>query len=445
MFIRPTGIAISFGGSADGRGDSRPVVARIFGYAAGNEDGEPIMREMVVPAGEMVEEDLPHGLYNVQLRLPSGRILQRNVTIDEDSHETYKFFEDFAPNSGFSLQESAGRDGQKVLADAALASGNTSSEDYLKLQMRAAQDAQNQSFRGSTWSLAPRFEVAPENDQQPTPPSQAQLRVHEGGAPLLDAAPEWDALAPVMAAELHGDVALWRIAFASGTPPQRATRRWAKVDLPDGGTEIASLPLPWYCAANDEFSPAEVLVDPSRSGAATSVAVRDERLAGLLAYLDRGQARSAGPLLEQLEKDDVIRDAIEGKRSNPLAACAAAYVGLAVYNPNEREVWDHWLGNCVKWFPEVPDTAIVHARRLVLRPTGSDDNAKAADALRQACAAGIPYFSAGVALLREMLTVLAPDHPDLAPLAADAARLASRVDPGQAFTVLRYAAPWETK
>ena len=147
----------------------------------------------------------------------------------------------------------------------------------------------------------------------------------------------------------------------------------------------------------------------------------------------------------QLEKDNVIQEAIEGKQTNPLAACAAAYVGLSVYDPQAREVWDRWLGNCMRLFPNVPDAAIVHARRLILRPTGPDDNAEAADALRKASAAGIPYFSAGVALQREMLTVLTPDHTDLAPLAAAAARLASRVDPGQAFTVLRYAPPRETK
>ena len=442
MFVRPTGIAISFGGSPDRGGESRPVVARIFGYAAGDEDGEPIMREMVVPAGQMVEEDLPHGLYNVQLRLPSGRVLQRNVTIDEDSHETYQFFEDFAPNAGFSLQESVGRDGQKVLAEAVVASGNTSNEDYEQALTKAAQLASDKRTISRDLS---RFEVTPEIEDEPTPPRLATLRVHQGDAPELDAAPAWDSNAPETSTELHGDAALWRIAFVSDAPPQRATRRWAKVDLPGGGVEVASLPLPWFCPANDEFSSAEVLVDPSRSGAATSVAVCDARLAGLLAYLDRGQAGSAGPLLEQLEKDDVIRDAIEGKRRNPLAACAAAYVGLAVYNPTEHEVWDRWLGNCMDWFPDVPDAAIVHARRLILRPTGPDDNAKAADALRKASKAGIPYFSAGVALQREMLTVLAPDHPDLAPLAAKAARLSSRVDPGQAFTVLRYAPPRETK
>ena len=442
MFVRPTGIAISFAGSAGGDDDSRPVVARIFGFAAGDEDGEPIMRDMVVPAGELVEEDLPHGFYNVQLRLPSGRILQRNVTIDEDSHETYQFFEDFAPSAGFSLQESAGRDGQAVLAEAAAASGNTSSVDYEQALTKSARQAADK--RTISRDLR-RFRVTPENEHDPSPPRHAALRVHQGEAPALDAAPAWESDVVVDAAELRGDAALWRIAFASDAPPQGATRRWAKVDLCDGGVEVASLPLPWFCPAGGEFSAAEMLVDPSRVGAATTVAVRDSRLAGLLAYLDRGQAGAAKPLLEQLENDDVIRDAIEGKRSNPLAACAAAYVGLAVYDPREREVWDHWLGNCMTWFPEVPDAAIVHARRLILRPTGPGDNAQAADALRRASAAGIPYFSAGVALLREMLTVLTPDHPDLAPLAEQAARLSSRVDPGQAFTVLRYAPPRETK
>lgn len=433
MFIRPTGIAISFGGSADGGGESRPVVARIYGYAAGDEDGEPIMREMVVPAGEMVEEDLPHGLYNVQLRLPSGRILQRNVTIDEDSHETYRFLEDFAPSSGFSLQESTGRDGQAMLAEAAAASGNTSSGDYERALERSTQET---TIRSTRTRDSRRFIEEPRNEQ-PSPPQHARLQVIEGDAGPLDALACWGPQNPEAAVELRGDAALWRIVATAGSPT-RSTRRWARIALPDGGIEVAGLPLPWFCSASNEFVAAEVLVDPARSGASTCVAVRDTRLTGLLAYLDRGQAGTARPLLEALEKDDVIREAIEGKRGNPLAACAAAYVGLAVYDPREREDWDYMLGNCMAWFPDVPDAAIVHARRMILRPTGPEDNARAADALRQASAAGIPYFSAGVALLREMLTVLAPDHPDLAPLAEAASRLASRVDPTQAFTVLRY-------
>ena len=55
--------------------------------------------------------------------------------------------------------------------------------------------------------------------------------------------------------------------------------------------------------------------------------------------------------------------------------------------------------------------------------------------------AGPPFFSAGVALLREMLLLLSVDYPDLKPLADQASELAGRVDPTQIFTVLRYAPP----
>jgi hypothetical protein len=125
--------------------------------------------------------------------------------------------------------------------------------------------------------------------------------------------------------------------------------------------------------------------------------------------------------------------------SNPLAACAAAYVGLAVYPPNEQERWDGWLRNCMERFPGVPDAAIVHARRLILRPGISEDQTQAAAALRKACAAGIPYFSAGIFLLREMLLQLSVEHPDFVAMAEDVGRIAGRVDAGQIFTVLRYA------
>jgi hypothetical protein len=204
--------------------------------------------------------------------------------------------------------------------------------------------------------------------------------------------------------------------------------------------EIASLPLPWFCVGTASFAEAEILVDPSKvEGAATRVAVRDERLSSLLAFLDHGQAASAGPMLEALESENLIERTIYDKVNNPLAACAAAYVGLAVYLSGEREQWDGWLGNLANRFEGVPDAAIVHARRLILRPTPGEINPEAAQMLRRACKAGVPYFSAGVGLLREMLMQLSPDFPDLEPLAGNAARLAARVDAHQIFTVLRYA------
>lgn len=441
MIISPTGIAINFAGSPNG-GDSRPVVARIVGFAEDNPNADTIVREMVVPAGEVAKQDLPHGLYNVQLTLPSGRIIQRNVTIDDASDEVYTFFEDFAPSTGFSLQESAGQGDTAIVAGSSVATGNVSQQDRPARQREPEDDdfgkERGPLGRGPTRLFKPGLHDISEALQPVPAPRRAALTVLTGLLPSLDSAPVTGAQS--LPTERRGDVALWRIEWASEAPPAAATRRWARIELPDGRVELASLPLPWLCTATQAFAPCHVLVDPARRiGAATMLAVHDEVLGGLLSYLDRGQAGSARPLLEQLERENAIENAIREKMANPLAACAAAYVGLAVYDPREHEVWDQWLLNCMARFPDVPDAAIVHARRLILRPTGRDDNDAAARALLDACRAGIPYFSAGVTLLREMLTLLALDHRELAEHVDWAARLSGRVDLTQAFTVLRYA------
>ncbi|HET6523182.1 hypothetical protein [Sphingopyxis sp.] len=435
MMVRPTGITISFGGTG-GADDSRPVVARIFGFAG--DAGTTVSHEMVVPAGKSVEQKLEQGLYNVELTLPSGRIIQRHVKIGEDTHEDFQFFEDFAPAGGFSLQESVGRPDREILAEAAVSSGNSSSEDYKAALDLAANRARSAPLTRGFKSRG--HPAATSSTPAVALPSLAAVSQRVGSFDLAAESadsPDWESIEP---ADRSGDSALWRIPSADAVNYQPETRRWARIELPNGGVEIASLPLPWLCAANREYSPAELLVDPARSGAAaTSVAVRDQRLAGLLAFLDRGQASSAAPILAELARDQMIEETIFAKMINPLAACAAAYVGLAVNPPGAQEKWDLWLNNCMTRFPGIPDAAIVHARRLVLRPTDANDNDRAAEALRAACAAGIPYFSAGALLLREMLLQLSADHDDLAPLAEKAGRLVGRLDAGQAFTVLRYA------
>jgi hypothetical protein len=432
MMITPSGITINFGGTPGNGDDNRSVIARIAGFAYGDE--RAVSCEMVVPAGQSVEQELPRGLYNVQLTLPSGRLIQRNVTIEDGNFETYQFFEDFAPGAGFSLQESVGRTDRDILETAASASGNISSSiadaprprgigrRARNFSSKSLGDGANRPLERRTTLQLWSGQVDVANNAPPEGPNVARLE-------------------PVVR---HGDSALWRIESNVLLPADGDTRRWARVALPSGVIELASLPLPWFSGKDCLFSAAEVLVDPARSeGASTTVAVRDAALSGLLSFLDRGQASSAGPMLQQLEDDDVIEQTISSKMSNPLAACAAAYVGLAVYPPGARERWDEWLGNCMTRYPAVPDAAIVHARRMLLRPTSISENSRAADALRLAFASGVPFFSAGVLLLREMLLLLSADHADLKPLADKAGVAAGRVDTSQVFTVLRFAGPRE--
>jgi hypothetical protein len=59
-------------------------------------------------------------------------------------------------------------------------------------------------------------------------------------------------------------------------------------------------------------------------------------------------------------------------------------------------------------------------------------------ALRSAFSAGIPCFSAGVFLLRDTLARYSERDEEAKEMFETVARLATRVDPDQLFTVIRY-------
>ena len=139
-----------------------------------------------------------------------------------------------------------------------------------------------------------------------------------------------------------------------------------------------------------------------------------------------------------LTMPEVIESTIREKMRSPLAACAAAYVGLAIFEPSERERWDAWLPNLMNYFPWLPDGAIVHARRILQRPKHPREGDEALSALKRAYSCGIPYFAAGVLQLRDSLLLFSLKGDEARTMLDTVSRVASRVDPGQAFTVLRF-------
>lgn len=421
MIISPSGITINYGGSA---GVSRPVVATIIGPSSSL---TPARHRMVVPPGESVEQRLESGTYSVELLLPSGRLIQRNVRIDEDANETFKFLEDFAPDQQFSLQEAAADEPGRIVQEAAKASsgGDLAPTGLVRKGMigRLVREAFGFQQRASSPPVADAG-------------LSVSLRRGEFRPGALRAPRKLSALQAAVGTRGGG---LWRIPGESTHGGySQDDRMWVVVELPKEWVEVASLPLPWVTIADYGTAGAEVLVDPARATAASTVAVRDARMGTLLAFLDRGQAALAAPVLLDFEKDRLIEDAIYEKMVNPLASCAAAYVSLTMRPGEYPEKWDRWLANLMDRFGDIPDSSIVHARRLVLRPSSGRDNAAAAAALRQAFRAGVPYFSMGVTLLREMLVQLSPDFPDLAELAQEVGALSGRVDHSQAFTVMRF-------
>lgn len=410
------------------------VVARISRTEM-EASGREYFKEVVVPASSArgIDVDVEPGSYWVQAILPSGRILQQycDVAGEETAHVSF------------------GDDAAAAERDAGWLSWQTFDEGLIPGSSGLLRQAPT---RPSFWSKIPSLEtfarlirrtILGRGDQASLsvvacPPgreawsivaSETQdlfrqlLRRNDGDLPA-EAFLEKDT----------GRLKLWKLKSAEQDPSQR---RWALIGL-GNGLELMCLPTPWRLASG-EFAEVELLVDmdPERLHPRASIVVRDPDLAGLLAYLGRGNLSSVRPLVESLDLEKLVDRAISEKAANPLAACAAAYVGLAVFDLAERERWDGWLPNLMNWFPWLPDGAILHARRILLRP-GINENELVLLALKRAFHAGIPFFAAGVVLLRDGLLLYAHKDQEANAMLDAVSSVASRLDQRQAFTNLRF-------
>ena len=473
-----------------------PVAARIQGILSSvGMAGNVAVHDVVIPANGTVDVPLAPGAYTIHVTMPSGRIVEQSCDLSDD--QRLPIMIESAPNEerGFSLQESTSTNVAQVLDNAVQSrSWEKATEAIIgKLPVAMQSEMRDSDLLKSLESHAEE-EIAKLRDSGDPPTRAGGLR-KQGGAQvtalarrvlkgalneiLSDERAEatveavdntvsadetkislrfgdlalntgqdiWKslasnagaaALAPwtLSQAPAAQDAAfLWRLEGNAVAEHQRAI---ALAKDGEGGFELISIPAPWRCAIDHCLSPIDILIDASATGTAkSSIAVHDKALEGVLAYLDRGRLAAARPLVEELDGTDAIGAAIFHKMDNPLAACAAAYVGLAVFQPGESERWDSWLPNIMDRFPDIPDGAIVHARRIVLRPGHPDENKQALAALKQAYRAGLPYFGVGVQLLREMLTLFPADEEAVTMLDA-VSRVASRVDQSQMFTVLRY-------
>ena len=213
------------------------------------------------------------------------------------------------------------------------------------------------------------------------------------------------------------DYPVWVIATAAGwreagfLPELGQQGRW--LETPD------RQPDPWV---------ANLLIDLEADNAARLIAyVQNARWLALLAYLARRDFVSGGAEFAALLGNDVLRDAVIEKVANPLAALAAALIGVATGRVAAVGVAQDWLRNLANWFPGVPDGPVILARHLLAQ--GKTDEAAAL--LQAGYARGVPVYSLAVDWLAEGMVALELDG-------AEVARRWSRlVDPGRAFSVLR--------
>ena len=183
---------------------------------------------------------------------------------------------------------------------------------------------------------------------------------------------------------------------------------------------------------SDSNKTAELVVNTASQSISTTIT--DREFAPVLAYLSNGRADLAAAALGELSMGALLR-----KRRNPYAAAAGAYVLIdQLHDLAHPPEWRDWISNLSRWFPWLPDGALLEGRAL----QHTDRPLEALEQFLEAFDRGVPFFAEGVRVLLQGL--LSFSEGDVS--AAKAARLAtatravrqwaSWLDPRESFTTL---------
>jgi hypothetical protein len=135
------------------------------------------------------------------------------------------------------------------------------------------------------------------------------------------------------------------------------------------------------------------------------------------------------------------------KLENAIAAAAGGYILLGNWRgqPGDRDAdWFAWIENLQNWFTWLPDGAIQHGWIKLRTQTGPADVEAARESFLKAHGRGIPFYSAGVRLLHDGLTLLSNDaraarrtDEEVESALASLRAIALRTEMRQAFTTIR--------
>lgn len=157
--------------------------------------------------------------------------------------------------------------------------------------------------------------------------------------------------------------------------------------------------------------------------------VISQRWEGLLKFL-AGRDFERGQWVAKEFADGVLK-AMQDKRSNPLAAAAAALIAVGA---RRDDIFPKdWLDNLSNWFEQMPDGPIVLARYHLIHP--EPDLELVRTLFLEALGRGVPFFSLSADWLLRGLEML--DNRELDETTNRVRRMVRRTDPRQAFTVIK--------
>jgi hypothetical protein len=205
---------------------------------------------------------------------------------------------------------------------------------------------------------------------------------------------------------------------------------WAIVEAPSGAS-LLSLPMPWYDRDGSSRDVGIVVRHVSDDSSLAEAAVRDPDIAAMLGYLRNNRLTEAAFVAKDYERW------LWSKRRNPFAAAAGGYVLLATQLGFEDAPWTGWIRNLNRWFPTMPDGAVLEGYMCLNGPKPLRDFERAAACFQSAFERGIPHYTIGLSWLRSGLRSLAGDFSHLKD-AAETVSLASRLaETSQVFSSFR--------
>ena len=209
------------------------------------------------------------------------------------------------------------------------------------------------------------------------------------------------------------------------------------------GARLIALPVPWTSFGN-EVEVQLMLKMPSLYGKGEpdyTITIGDPMINSALGYVNNGAVKEAASLISF----GAAQDLLFHKMSNPLAATVGGYMLILGLDRKayraQSDAWMKWVDNLCKWFPWLPDGAVLKAAKYFV--LGDKDRDGAFDALMMSFDRGLPVFTFGLNLMLEGMRRFANEgEAEARERLAVLETLAAAADPELNFVTLEVARKW---
>ena len=392
------------------------------------------LRDLSIPAGDEPDRwasvPVPPGKYEIQVSMPSGEMMTRDVEIEAGTDEPVEVtFEAPSPHEWLAAQYFQGNVGGRDRRrsddkDWIVQSFNLGSTDSVSLE------SITRSRRMGTPDLLGTIPDIPSEviwcpDSMPVAPTEiiwdTLYKIISDNLSSADTTEQFldrpmhglvQPVTPVFDSDsvrtyrfsLNGPLALGETKpvdqdFLGGEPPPRCY----VLVRNDEDTRLVIAPVPWFDLLDYNREVAFELMSPLGSVGVTT-AVRDTAMGSIIGYMTNNSIHQARLLVNQAE------GMLFHKYSNPLGAAAGAYVMLMTENDRTKVSWHAWIKNLHRNFRWIPDGAIAYAMLKLNHQQTDEDVDEALEATLAACDRGIPFYSMGMRFLLDTLTEFAEDE-----------------------------------